>query len=255
VKVISWFPFRPGRKAAVLTAAAVALAAGAGVWGGTALAAATGPKPVTVYSCEQPGHVVVTLLSTPSAKCPAGTTSVAIGAQGPRGLQGIQGIQGVKGDTGPAVTTDFGIAKVLVDRGSGASAWATYSAPLLGSPAGDQAQGAFRFTCNGANDCKLSLQAHATVAGWSVYPRVLVLKQLAAGGPEVYCEYGDGADNNGATAALTTSDATVTLGIGGSLDCGSSQAYPADGTATEVDVPGGGNHYDVYTTLVFAKSS
>jgi hypothetical protein len=147
---------------------------------------------------------------------------------------------------------------VVIDRpGKDDNAWATYSAALLGSPAGDQAQGAFRFTCpvTATGNCALSLSARATVAGWQVYPRVLIMKQAAGAGPEVYCEYGDGADNNGAQAALTTSDVAVTLGIGGSLDCGAGQAYPASGIASTIEVPNDGGHYDVYTTLVFTKAA
>ena len=237
------------RKRLALTAAAIAVAV-AGTGAGVAYAAGTATtiQPKAVYACEASGHVVVTPLSTPSAACPAGTISIVIGAQGPKGAQGIQG------PAGPAVTTSFGIASVLIDRGSGASVWAAYSAPLLGSPAGDQAQGTFRFTCNGTADCKLSLKARATVAGWQVYPRVLIMSQSGTD-PEHYCEYGDGADNNGTRAALATTDATVTLGIGGTLDCGSAQAYPASGTASEIDVPGNGAHYDVYTTLVFSNAA
>lgn len=68
-------------------ATVVALASGVAV----ASAATTGPKPVSLYACEGSGHVSVTMLSSPSAKCPAGTTSVVVGAQGPRGPQGPAG--------------------------------------------------------------------------------------------------------------------------------------------------------------------
>lgn len=246
-----------------LALAAVTAAAVAGTAAGAAYAAgaATAIQPKAAYACEGSGHVVVTLLSTPSASCPAGTTSIVLGAQGPKGstgAQGVQGIQGVKGDTGaPAPAPDFGIVKVNINRGTGPAAWATYSAPLLGSPAGDQAQGAFRFTCpaSAPGNCALSLSGSATVTGWQVYPRVLLMKQVAGAGPEVYCEYGDGADNNGAKAALATTDTAVTLGIGGSLDCGAGQAYPASGTASTIEVPNDGGHYDVYTTLIFSKAA
>jgi hypothetical protein len=39
------------------------------------------------------------------------------------------------------------------------------------------------------------------------------------------------------------------MGIGGTLDCGSGQAYPTNGTATEIDVPAG--YYDVQSTFYF----
>lgn len=35
----------------------------------------------TVFACEQKGHVQVTILSTPSSHCPAGTTSIKIGQE------------------------------------------------------------------------------------------------------------------------------------------------------------------------------
>lgn len=264
-------------KTAVIIATAVAVTSAGGVAAYAAVAkpavqAATVITPVKAYACEASGHVVVTLLSTPSAHCPAGTTSVVLGAQGPQGNPGTPGTPGApgpKGDpgtngtngapgaTGPAVTVDFGIANVMIDRGSGATSWAQYSTPLLGSPAGDQAQGTFRFTCKSGPDCKLSLTARATIAGWKLYPRVLIMKQVAGSGPEVYCEYADGSDNADvpASTTLTTSNATIPLGIGGTLDCGSAQSYPANGIASEIDVPGDGGHYDVYTTLIFSKAA
>lgn len=246
---------RTMRKRTLLVCVGVALAVLAvAAWAGKSASAAIFPQAITPhagYACVNLStHVAMTLLDTPSAKCPSGTTSIVIGAQG------VQGIQGPKGDTGAAAPApEFGIASVKVDRGSGPATWATYSAPLLGSPAGDQAQGAFRFTCNGSADCKLSLTAHATVAGWNVYPRILMMAQHDGTGPEAYCEYADGSDNSNATTSLSASDATVPLGIGGSLDCGSAQSFPAGGVVTEIDVPGGGSHYDVYTTLVFTKAA
>lgn len=60
-------------------------------------------KPTAAYACESSGHVVVTLLSTPSAHCPAGTTSIVLGAQGPRGTAGTPG---AKGDTGSSGVID-----------------------------------------------------------------------------------------------------------------------------------------------------
>lgn len=274
-------------------AALIALAAGvpaAVLAGGSALAvsqataapAVTVPVPTmnVIYGCVSNSRIPASRVLngvywhaadyTAAGGCPAGTTAIAFNATGPQGAAGVPGAagaagpQGPKGDTGAtgpqgaagqgAPAPAFGIAKILVDRGSGPATWATYSAPLLGSPAGDQAQGTFRFTCASVADCTLSVQAHATASGWTVYPRVLIMKQLAAGGPETYCEYGDGSDNNGATTALAGTDAVVLLGIGGTLDCGSAQAYPGSGIAPEISVPGGGNHYDVYTTLVYAKA-
>ena len=43
------------------------------------------------------------------------------------------------------------------------------------------------------------------------------------------------------------------MGIGGTLDCpGSTQVYPAGGTATTIDVPAG--YYDVMSTFTFKQS-
>lgn len=95
-------------KAAVITAA---LVAGGGT--GAVVAAAASPSAITPhagYACVNlKTHVAMTILDTPSRACPAGTTSIMLGAQGPAGQQGAtglpgqqgpQGIQGQKGDTG-----------------------------------------------------------------------------------------------------------------------------------------------------------
>lgn len=114
-----------------LSAATIVVAATAAalVGGGTAYAvqAATSsitPKPL--YACESSGHVTVTLLSTPSAKCPSGTTSIMVGAQGPAGPQGVAGSPGPRGSTGAqgpsgvqALTTnDLGGKPSIVTGGS-----------------------------------------------------------------------------------------------------------------------------------------
>jgi hypothetical protein len=94
------------------------------------------------------------------------------------------------------------------------------------------------------------LAAYATVSGVTMYPRLLLYREdYNTGGPESYCEYGDGTDNNGGVATLGTSASAVTLGIGGSLDCGSSQVYPPNGVASEIEVPEG--YYDVLSSFTF----
>ena len=156
------------------------------------------------------------------------------------------------GNGPPAQAGGYGVAQVLVQRGSGsATPWATYST-TLGSPVGDTASGTFRFTCSPANaPCRVSVAAYATKNGVTMYPRLLIYQQdYNSGGPEVYCEYGDGTDNNGGVATLTQSASPVTLGIGGTLDCpGHTQTYPAGGTASEIDVNAG--YYDVQSTFQF----
>jgi hypothetical protein len=177
-----------------------------------------------------------------------------------------KGATGARGPAGPAgknaQALPYGIGQVLVDRGSGATVWATYST-TLGSPVGDTESGTFRFTCtNVAAGCNLSVQAYTTASGYKVYPRVLIYKTDATGATPVMstCEYADGSDNNGAETAVgtsATSPTAVSLGIGGTLDCGSAvQTYPSNGVVNDINVPGAageGMHYDVFTTLTFNK--
>ena len=177
------------------------------------------------------------------------------GATGPAGPQGPQGPQGPAGPKAPALQYAEGV--VLVKRGSGSpTPWATDST-VLGSPLGfgDTASGEFRFTCSTANaPCAVSLQAEATEAGVTVYPRILIYKSdINTGQVFGQCEYGDGADNNGSYETTGNGTlASLTVGIGGSLDCGTSQTYPQNGVASEIDVPAG--YYDVFTTFYFKTS-
>jgi hypothetical protein len=158
------------------------------------------------------------------------------------------------------VTPEYAIVTVFVDRGSGPSRWAFYSAPL-GSPAGTTTGGVFRFSCSAAQaPCKISYGAavvsNQSAANATVHPRLLIHKDLGA---ITFCEYADGANNNAGLAQIprvpTLAEAVVamqtplTMGIGGSLDCGSTQPYPPDGEATEIWVPQG--FYDVWATFAF----
>jgi hypothetical protein len=185
----------------------------------------------------------------------------ATGATGPTGQAGPVGPAGPTGPQGPAgpkaPALQYAEGLVLVKRGGGSfTPWATDST-VLGSPLGfgDTASGEFRFTCSTANaPCEVSLQAEATEAGVTVYPRILLYRtDYVTDNWLGECEYGDGADNNGSYEAVGNgSPAPLTVGIGGSLDCGSSQEYPANGTASEIDVPEG--YYDVFTTFYFKTS-
>ena len=159
--------------------------------------------------------------------------------------------------TTPAATT-FGIGQVKVDG----NLWAQYDAAELGAPGGDSTSGTFRFTCKTAAGCDLSLSAYSTAPkGWSVYPRILIQTEDNNNGYKKTCEYADGSNNSGATTALTGTAATVPLGVGSTLDCGSTtQTIPAGGPpVTFINVPGDasgeGLHYDVFTTLTFVKTS
>ena len=186
------------------------------------------------------------------------------GSKGDGGSSGASGHDGSNGSNGKDASVAYGVAQVLVQRGTGAAAaWATYST-RLGSPVGDTTSGTFRFSCSDAQaPCKVTVKAAVLQSGTGttpVYPRVLIQKQdYNAGGPSVYCEYGDG--STGANAAATDglpaqianqpSSATPTytamqLNIGGSADCG------VPGPASNVDaiiVPAG--RYDVQSTFAF----
>ena len=82
-----------------------------------------------------------------------------------------------------------------------------------------------------------------------------------------FCEYADGANNNLGLhkvnrvptfqAAVTEMQTPLTLGIGGSLDCGAGQSYPTNGTVSDILVPGNSVNpvfYDVWVTLAFGEN-
>lgn len=154
-------------------------------------------------------------------------------------------------------SVEYGVATVNVSRGGApATAWATYST-ALGSPVGDTTGGVFRFTCSTANaPCTVAVKA-AVLSDSSgtadFYPRVLIYRQdYNSGGPEVYCEYGDGS-TGAAPMAITKQASTTTptytavpINIGGSADCG--LPGPA-GDVAQITVPAG--YYDVNSTFVF----
>lgn len=209
-------------------------------------------------------------------------TAGAPGAQGPKGDKGDTGATGAQGPAGPAGKngtngTDgtnaqalpYGIGEVLVNTGTGAVPWASYST-TLGSPVGDTTSGTFRFTCkNTAGGCDVSVQAYTTASGYAVYPRLLIYKSGPSGNDSQYCEYADGADNDNDPAPVGTSATPVELGIGVTLDCGSTVQTTSSSDVTkdpqgqgfdvsEINVPGAtgvGEHYDVFTTLVFVKAN
>ena len=199
------------------------------------------------------------------------------GAQGPAGPQGAQGAQGPAGPQGPpgaaAPTPEYAVVSVFVDRGNGPSRFATYSAPL-GSPAGTTASGDFRFTCTPAQTpCKISYGA-AVISDRSgdaaIYPRLLIHKQAdLASAPITFCEYADGANNNAGLAriprvptlaqALSATQTPLSMGIGGSFDCGAGQPDPPPpgGVVEEIWVPAAGPvdsaFFDVAGTFTFGQ--
>jgi hypothetical protein len=191
------------------------------------------------------------------------------GAQGPAGPQGAQGPAGPQGPAGAAAPTpEYGVASVFVSRGGGnPSRFATYSAQL-GSPAGTSTGGDFRFTCTPAQaPCKVSWGAAVITTrtgNASVYPRLLIHKQAdLANAPMTFCEYADGATNGAGVApasrvpslaaALTAMQTPRSMGIGSSLDCGSSQTFSPE--VTEIWVPAASAvdtaFYDVSATFTF----
>jgi len=157
---------------------------------------------------------------------------------------------------------------VFVQRGTGnRTLWALYSAPL-GSPAGTTTGGDFRFTCTPAQaPCKISFGA-AVISDQSgnaaVHPRLLIHKQAdLVAAPITFCEYADGANNNAGLAqiprvpslqdAVSAMQTPLSMGIGGSLDCGSTQPYTPE--VTEIWVPAASAvdnaFYDVAATFTF----
>lgn len=189
------------------------------------------------------------------------------GPVGPQGPPGADGPLGPAGPPGPSTAGEYAVANVFVSRGNAPpSIWATYSA-AMGSPIGTTTGGAFRFTCSPAQaPCKLSIAAAVlsnTTGSAVVHARVLIDKE-EGGGSDVFCEYADGATNNSTPATIsrvpmstsvTSINTPLEMGIGGSLDCGAGQPYPAGGVVTEISVPGGLNggnaEYNVYSTFGF----
>jgi hypothetical protein len=182
--------------------------------------------------------------------------------------RGPQGPEGPQGPPGNAANAEFGVAHVFVSRGGGRrTRLASYSVSL-GSPAGVTTGGQFRFSCKPTQaPCKISLGA-AVISPRSgkstLYPRMLIHKEDGPGAPMHFCEYADGASNKGgvnrisrapsmrgATRAMRT---PLHMGIGGSVDCGTSQTHRE--RVDEIWVPGATNgsstaFYDVSVTLRF----
>jgi hypothetical protein len=158
-------------------------------------------------------------------------------------------------DDGP----EYGVATVNVSRGGKpATTWATYST-VLGSPVGDTTGGVFRFTCSTANaPCTVAIAAAVlsdSAGSTAFFPRVLIYRQdYNAGGPEVYCEYGDGSTGSNPLAitqqalSSTPTFTPVPLNIGGTADCVPAVTAPG-GDVDQITVPSG--YYDVHSTFTF----
>jgi hypothetical protein len=234
------------RIATIASLAIVGLALAAGVAFATNTPAGTAKPSVGLSAdgvqhwCVQKvaPHTFYANVTLDDTKCPAGTTQE----------------HGKWGGAAPVIpVTQYGVAQILVSRGGAdATVWDKLSTPL-GGPVGDKATGTFRFTCSAAKaPCFLSVNAYATTDGYSVYPRVLINKSdINTGAPLGQCEYADGTTNDGGTVTLAGDSTPVPLAIGGSLDCGSDQAYPTGGVVDEIKVPAG--YYDVYSEITFVK--
>jgi hypothetical protein len=166
---------------------------------------------------------------------------------------------------------EYGLVSVFVDHGSGKQRWATFSGPL-GSPAGTTLGGNFRFSCTPAQaPCKISIGA-AVISDQSgttmVHPRLLIDEEDGRGAVISNCEYADGANNTAGLdtisrvptliAAEAAMNTPLSMGIGDSLDCGSTQ--PFSPTVTEIWVPaasngGGTAFYDVAATFAFSPAA
>lgn len=242
-------------------------------------AAAAKPAPAYVRACTQrkgPKASVGDLNVKLSTACAKGQKPLKLalfpvagagtGPVGPQGPPGTDGPLGPAGPAGPSTAGEYAVGNVFVSRGSAAPGlWASYSA-AMGSPIGTTTGGQFRFTCSLAQaPCKVSIAAAVlsnTTGSALVYARVLIYKQ-DIGGPEVFCEYADGSDNSNTSAtishvpmstAASAINTPLNMGIGGSLDCGSTQTRPASGVVNEIWVPAGLNgtaDYDVFATFAF----
>jgi len=182
-----------------------------------------------------------------------------IGPAGATGATGATGPEGPAGPTGPAgadaPAAEYGLGAILIsDGGATPTPWAVYST-RLGSPVGDTAGGAFRFTCHSPLGCGVFAVANVvSSAPHTVRPRVLIQK---GGTSQTYCEYGDGP----VTSVLPTpilSPTFLPLDIGGSADCGYPPSGPyfvgLSGSVPWIAVPGAageGIHYDVFPTFHF----
>lgn len=192
-----------------------------------------------------------------------------VGATGPAGASGIDGATGPVGPvgaTGPAgpaganaPATQYAVGYVLVSRGKDSngnqnapSIWATYSTSL-GSPFDNTASGTFRFTCRtNQAPCLVSLAAQSTATGVTVWPRVMIYKSdINTGQIFGQCEYGDGVTSASPYGAVGTMATSLSVNIGGSLDCGAgaAQTWVSPGDVNSIVVPAG--YYDVQSNFTF----
>jgi hypothetical protein len=216
-----------------------------------------------------------------TSSCKAGEQKIALprGLRGPAGPSGAAGAPGPAGAAGPpgppgtpATAPEYAVASVYVARGTNnPSRFALYSI-AFGSPAGTTMGGDFRFSCSVAQaPCKISFGS-AVISNQqgnaAIYPRLLIHKEDSPGAPITFCEYADGADNNSGIdpvqrvptlqEAVTVMQTPQNMGIGGTLDCGSTQPPPSNGVVTEIWVPASSNgqstaFYDVSASFAYGN--
>jgi hypothetical protein len=195
------------------------------------------------------------------------------GPQGPHGPQGPAGPQGPQGPPGPPANAEFGVATVFVQRAPNTtpSRFASFSVQL-GTPGGVTTSGSFRFSCSATQaPCRISIGAAviSTRTGTVLFfPRLLIHKEDGPGAPITFCEYADGTNNNLGVEqiqrvstlddAVTAMRTPISMGIGGTLDCGAGQTS-ATGSVKEILVPpstaGGSAFYDVEVTLAYGTQA
>ena len=223
---------------------------------------------LTVYPGQAPRPLASNLNWGTGQGATSNLVTVPIGTDGTVDFYNKNGTTDVIADlegyytNDPAYTpppTTYGVGQVWINTKYGTTQWAQYETVEAGAPGGDQASGEFRFTCTLADGCDLSLKAYSTADGYTVYPRIVLEKEDNTTGDKLTCEYADGTNNEGGTAALTGTAATINLGVGSTFDCGSTvqTGTPADGV-DHINVPGAtgqGIHYDANVTLTFVKAA
>jgi hypothetical protein len=205
---------------------------------------------------------------SPGAAGPQGPAGPA-GATGAQGPAGPQGVQGPKGD---AAAAEFGVATLYVHRlpNPEPTRFAVLSVPL-GTPGGTTTSGQFRFSCTPAQaPCKVSLGAAVISPNpeqLGFFPRITIQKEDSPTAPMKFCEYADGPPGkvNRVSNLSAAEDAMKTprnLGIGGTLDCGSTgQPAPGSGgVVKDIWVPAASNNastafYDVWVTVGYGDGA
>jgi hypothetical protein len=160
----------------------------------------------------------------------------------------------------------YGRGQVLVSTNATSPTNGTYSqmadyTAQMGTqgPLGISSGGVLRFACTNVTfGCNVKLQASATALGYQLFPRIYVTQQGPGSVTENFAEYGEGADNSGATVSLTTIPADVPVGYGLAFNSPGPNPPPSANGATYLNLPGAaglGNQYTIITTLTFSNGA